>query len=174
VRPSFLVLDEPTSALDVSVQAQVLNLLNELQEQMGLTFLFISHDLRVVRSVADRTAVMYLGRLVELTSTSRLYDDPRHPYTWALLSAIPKDRPHVQTERLLLPGDVPSPVNIPSGCRFVGRCPLAASICKEEEPPLREITLGHWVACHFADVMRAKLTTRVDQDQDTAKPIVAG
>lgn len=148
--PEFIVLDEPTSALDVSVQAQVINLLTTLQAELGLTYLFISHDLRVVRHLADRMGVMYLGKVVEMGPTAELYGLPLHPYTQGLLSAVPPAHPRLKRARMLLSGDVPSPDAIPSGCRFHTRCPLAAEICKSNVPDFREVRPGHWVSCHFA------------------------
>ena len=156
LNPGFLILDEPVSALDVSIQAQVLNLLEELQDRLGLTYLFIAHDLAVVRHICDDTAVMYLGKIVEQASTDRLFARPMHPYTHALLSAVPTPNPKIQRQRsrILLEGDVPSPINPPPGCRFHTRCPVGKDkeICRTEEPLLEEHAPGHRVACHFAEV----------------------
>lgn len=149
LRPQFIVLDEPVSALDVSIQAQILNLMDELQDRLSLTYLFISHDLSVVKHISDRIAVMYLGKIVELTDYSRIFSNPLHPYTKALLSAIPIPKYGLKRERIILKGDVPSPVDPPDGCRFCGRCPYMMDICENKTPELREIEDGHFVACHL-------------------------
>ena len=148
VNPRFLVLDEPVSALDVSIQAQIVNLLQDLQEQLKLTYLFIAHDLRVVEHISNRVAIMYLGKIVELASRDEIYSNPRHPYTRALLSAIPTIDAAGKPERVKLPGEVPSAVNPPSGCSFHPRCPYAKDICRTVEPPLEQGRGGHAVACH--------------------------
>ena len=150
VQPDFIVCDEPISALDVSIQAQIINLLEELQGQFNLTYLFIAHDLSVVRHISDRIAVMYLGKIVELTGRKELYDRPLHPYTQALLSAVPIPDPVVEEKRrrVILEGDVPSPANPPLGCHFCTRCPVVMDICKEQEPEFVDVGGGHWVACY--------------------------
>ncbi len=149
--PSFIVCDEPISALDVSIQAQVVNLLEDLQKELGLTYLFIAHDLSMVRHIADRVAVMYLGHLMEMTGRDELYNNPLHPYTQALLSAVPVPDPYVEErrQRIILMGDPPSPANPPKGCPFNTRCPLAIDICRDQRPDWREVSAGHQVACHL-------------------------
>ncbi len=152
LKPSFIVCDEPIAALDVSIQAQVVNLLKDLQQQFGLTYLFIAHDLSMVRHISDRVAVMYLGRIVEIADWQEIYDDPRHPYTQSLLSAIPIPDPVIEAkrQRIILEGDVPSAANPPAGCRFNTRCPVRQERCYSDDPQLREIKPDHWAACHFA------------------------
>ena len=148
--PKFIVCDEPVSALDVSIQSQILNILKEAQAEFNLTYLFIAHNLSVVHHISDRVAVMYLGKIVELTTRDELYRNPMHPYTRALLSAIPMPHPRMKRERTILKGDIPSPLNPPKGCRFHTRCPVAMDICSQEEPEFREIQMGHSVACWLA------------------------
>jgi oligopeptide transport system ATP-binding protein len=153
LNPDFIVCDEPIAALDVSIQAQVVNLLEDLQDQMNLTYLFISHDLSMIRHIADRVAVMYLGKIMELADVDELYNEPKHPYTKALLSAVPVPDPEVEAtrRRVILEGDIPSPANPPPGCPFNTRCPVAQDLCSAEVPEWRELGTDHWVACHFAE-----------------------
>ena len=153
LNPEFIVCDEPISALDVSIQAQIVNLLEALQSEFGLTYLFIAHDLSMVRHISRRVAVMYLGKIVELTDRDQLYDNPQHPYTKALLSAVPIPDPVVEEkrQRVILEGDVPSPINSPQGCNFNTRCPVAVDRCFEEDPPFGEVSHRHWCACHLVE-----------------------
>jgi oligopeptide/dipeptide ABC transporter ATP-binding protein len=149
VGPELLIADEPVSALDVSIQAQVINLFEDLQRQLALTYLFIAHDLRVVKHISDRVAVMYLGQIVELAESDELYRNPLHPYTQALLSAIPVTDPKTKRQRIILEGDPPSPIQVPAGCRFHPRCPKRFDRCETEAPTLREVSPRHWVSCHL-------------------------
>ncbi|WP_026690374.1 ABC transporter ATP-binding protein [Alteribacter aurantiacus] len=151
LNPKLIIADEPVAALDVSIQAQILNLLKDLQEDFGLTYLFISHDLSVVRHLCDRVAVMYLGRMAEIGNTDKIFENPLHPYTQTLLSAIPISNPRQKKERIILQGDVPSPVDPPKGCAFVGRCPKAHERCHDERPELQKMDEDHYVACHLYD-----------------------
>ena len=153
VNPKLIICDEAVSALDVSIQAQILNLLKKLQKQFKLTFLFISHDLSVVRHISDRVMVMYLGKVVEIAEKKEMFDSPLHPYTKALLSSIPVPDPTLKRDRVILKGDVPSPIDPPGGCRFHTRCPFAVEKCKQEEPPLRELVNNHFVSCHIAETL---------------------
>jgi oligopeptide transport system ATP-binding protein len=152
MEPSLIVCDEPVSALDVSIQAQIINLLEDLQAEFDLTYLFVAHDLAVVRHISDRVAVMYLGKIAEMADRKTIYDDPKHPYTRALLSAVPIPDPELEMkrERIVLGGEVPSPLNPPSGCVFHPRCPIAVERCKHDVPALRELVPGHWAGCHLA------------------------
>jgi oligopeptide transport system ATP-binding protein len=156
LNPKLIIGDEPVSALDVSIQAQVINLLEDLQGEFNLTYLIIAHDLSVVEHISDRVAVMYLGKIVELATDRELYENPSHPYTEALLSAVPRPDPAIKKQRIILPGDVPSPINPPGGCRFHTRCLYAKADCKTVEPPLQDIGGGHYVACHYWKEVQAK------------------
>ena len=151
LQPKFIICDEPVSALDVSIQSQILNLLKSLQKEFGITYLFVAHDLSVVEHISDRVGVMYLGKMVEMSSREKLFRTPLHPYTQALLSAIPVADPRRKRDRIVLTGEIPSPVNPPSGCRFHPRCPLAIDRCKVEEPVFEEKRLDHWAACHLVE-----------------------
>jgi oligopeptide transport system ATP-binding protein len=153
IEPEFIVCDEPISALDVSIQAQIINLLHNLQDELGLTYLFIAHDLNIVKYISDRIAVMYLGSVVELASSDELYANTLHPYSKALLSAVPIPDPELEAKktRQIINGDVPSPINKPKGCAFSSRCPVACEECSKSVPPLREITPGHFCACHLVE-----------------------
>ena len=151
LKPRFIVCDEPVSALDVSIQAQVINMFDELQDEMGLTYLFIAHDILVVRHISDRIAVMYLGKMVELADAKEIYEHPLHPYTQSLMSAVPQPDPKVAraNKRIVLTGDIPSPLNAPSGCPFRTRCPRATEACAASMPEFKEVAPGHFAACHF-------------------------
>ena len=157
LNPKLRVCDEAVSALDVSIQAQILNLLNDLQKEFGLTYLFIAHDLGVVKHISKRVAVMYLGKIAELSSKKELFDRPLHPYTVSLMSAIPEANPEKKKQRIILAGDVPSPINPPSGCRFHPRCPIAKDVCSKEEPELKDIGGGHFVSCFFPGELKRGL-----------------
>ncbi|MCK6256196.1 ATP-binding cassette domain-containing protein [Fictibacillus sp. KIGAM418] len=150
LNPEFLVMDEPVAALDVSIQAQIINLFSDLRKKKGLSYLFISHDLSVVEHLCTKIAIMYLGNIVEMATKEELFDNPLHPYTKALLSAVPIPDPRIKRERIILKGDIPSPVNPPSGCKFRTRCPLATELCAEKKPEFRDMGNGHFTACHYA------------------------
>jgi peptide/nickel transport system ATP-binding protein len=176
LNPDFIVADEPVSALDVSIQAQMINLFEELQREFKLTYLFIAHDLAVVRHISDRVAVMYLGKIVEVSPSSDLYDDPLHPYTISLLSAIPIPDPEVERARkpILLAGDLPSPANPPAACRFHTRCPYVQdTLCRDEEPLLRELEPGHVVACHWAEQIKAGELKPTQRVAEAVEPVLA-
>lgn len=169
VEPRIIIADEPVASLDVSIRAQILNLLTGLQRRLGLTYLYISHDLSTVKHVCDRVAVMYLGRLVEVAETEELFENPLHPYTKALLSAIPVPDPHRRSERIVLRGEVPSPVNSPSGCRFHTRCPRAVDFCARQEPELVEAEPGHWLACYNPYPSKHFTSTIVENETDGSR-----
>ena len=154
LNPRAIICDEPVSALDVSIQAQVINLLVKLQEEMGLSYLFIAHDLSLVEHISDRVAVMYLGKIVELAKDTDLYTSPKHPYTEALLSAVPIPDPKMKKQRIILQGEIPSPINLPKGCRFYSRCPHRIDLCEEDEPEFKDLGGEHWVACHLLDMAK--------------------
>jgi len=168
VNPDFIVCDEPISALDVSIQAQIVNMLQDLQKKLGLTYLFIAHDISMVKYISDRIGVMYLGKMVELADSAELYHGAKHPYTQALLSAVPIPDPDkaAKSQRIKLEGDVPSPINVPKGCRFRDRCRYAMPICGEVEPPLKEVSPRHWVACHL---MNQPEDTKKDEAKESQK-----
>lgn len=176
LKPKFIVCDEPVSALDVSIQSQILNLLRQLQKDLGVTYLFVAHDLSVVEHISDRVGVMYLGKMAETATREELFRNPLHPYTQALLSAIPVADPRRKRERIVLKGEVPSPVNPPSGCRFHPRCPLAQEICKREVPVFEEKRVDHWVACHLVERMGAPTPVEraaIGQAMQTRTPLPA-
>jgi oligopeptide/dipeptide ABC transporter ATP-binding protein len=160
VEPEFIVCDEPVSALDVSIQAQIINLLQDLQKELKLTYLFIAHDLKVVEHISNRVAVMYLGKVVEIADSESLYRDPRHPYTKALFSAIPMPEPKSKRQRILLQGDVPSPIKVPPGCPFHPRCPMVRDNCRVDVPLLEEKAAGHWAACHYSHLVPQEMGAR--------------
>ena len=168
--PSLIVADEPVSALDVSIQAQILNLLDDLQKEFGLSYLFIAHDLSVVNYVSDWVAVMYVGQLVELATTKALFAQPKHPYTEALLSSVPKSDPDFVRERIVLTGEIPDPSNPPPGCYFHPRCPYAAEVCREEAPPWEEVAPEHYAACHFAKELELRGIGHADEGRETTQP----